>query len=197
MHGGNSRRGPDHPRWKTGLYSTTVPSRYVETAVRALDHPDSLSTRQQIALMDARAAELFEQMSIGGHGEMYQTALKIVEQLDLVLENPVAARAQFDQLRAVLEAGVRDHAVWKDLLDLWDDRRRAIDTDSKVQFRQRVAMSQEQSAALAAIVIQAAFEVIPDEADRQRFADRIEANSPGGVRALTRGTAHRRILQQE
>ena len=167
------------------MYSTSVPSRYVETAVRALNNPDSFTNRQQVALMDARAGELFDQLSKGGHGEQFAAALMLAEQLGSLLKEP-AQKSQYSQLIDVLRDGVRDRTIWDELTKLWDDRRRAIDTDSKVQYRQRIAMSQEQAAALAAIVIQAAFEFIPDEEKRREFADRVQAGSPGGVRALVR-----------
>lgn len=163
-----------------------MPSRYVETAIRVLDNPDGFTNRQQVALMDARAEELFGQLSQGGHGDQFAAAVMLSDRLGALIKDK-ATQAQHEQLHRVLVEGGSDSAIWKELLTIWEDRRRAIDTDSKIQFRQRVALSQEQAAALAAIVIQAAFEVIPDEADRQRFADRVEAASPGGVRALTRG----------
>jgi len=168
------------------LYSTLVPSRYIDTAVRALNNPDTFTNRQQVALMDARAGELFEQLSKGGHGDQSADALMLAKQIRTQSKDKGGQRAQLDQLIAVLQAGVADRAVWDELTKLWDDRRRAIDTDSKVQYRQRIAMSQEQAAALAAIVIQAAFEFIPDEEKRREFADRVQAGSPGGVRALVR-----------
>lgn len=189
IHGGNKghfKSGPLNPAWKHGIYSTSVPARYAETATRALNHPDFWTNRQQIGLMEGRAAELFEQLSRGESGQLYASAKKLLAQLVFFLEKGDLKKAivQCEQILQVLEQGSADALIWNDLLVLWAERRKALDVDSKVQFRQRVAMSQEQAAALAAIVIQAAFEEIPSDEGRQRFADRVEANSPGGVRAL-------------
>jgi hypothetical protein len=191
MHSANARRGPDHPNWIHGKFSNAVPARYVETAVRALDDPDFSTNRKEISLLDARASELFSQLDEGGHAEQMARALEISAELSKVLSlkkpNPKVLTSLQRELHEILEGGVRESLVWRELMFTWEQRRKSIETDSKIAFRQKIAMSHEQAAALQAIIIMAAFEVIDDEEARKRFADRIEGAAPKAVKNLTRG----------
>ena len=189
MHAGKALRGVANPNFIHGGFSKSIPARYLEAAEESLRSEGLRSNSKQIALMDARTDELFSQLSSGGHGEQLKVALKSAR----TLRSRVKEKAQIkilDGMIATLQDGIAEDAVWDDLVDLWEQRRRTVDTDSRIAFRASVALSEEQALTLAAVVVQAAKDLIVDPVKLQEFADRIEANTPGGLVALTRDSSH-------
>lgn len=186
VHGGKALKGFAHPSTIHGAFSKHLPARYLDVATEALDSEGIRTNRNQIALMDSRADELFSKLSHGGHGEQLREALKMARALRERAKGNVQLK-RIDHMIELLQEGIADDAIWHDLTGLWEQRRRTVDTDSKIAFRQSVAMSAEQAISLAGVVVQAARDFIKDPNDLRAFANRIEANTPGGLVALDDG----------
>jgi hypothetical protein len=61
MHGGATPRGPDHPSWRGRGYSKDLPTQLRDGFVVSVDDPDLSSCRNELALIDAKLGDLFEQ----------------------------------------------------------------------------------------------------------------------------------------
>jgi hypothetical protein len=188
IHGGKTPRGADSPHWKHGKYSIVykeIPKRYVEAAVRSLESPESKSNRHQIALIDARSDELIGGLSTGEHGEAWVRASSAAGRLKKAFyagDVNGVSKGLVD-LEKALESGRADAEIWRQLIDLFEQRRKSVDTDSRIAFRKSVAMSLDEALQLASIVISAAREFI-DTDDLDAFAERVAAMTPGGADAL-------------
>jgi len=186
-HGGRTPRGVAHPRFKTGRFSIDVPARYYATTLRSVESPESRKNHVQIGLLDARSEELLGQLSTGESGGAWKRAESLIPNLRSNLKGNKQVEVLLDDLGQVISQGVAESQIWSEILDILAERRKMVETDSRIAFRQSVALSQQQAATLVAIIVAAAKEFITDPVKLQAFADRIEANTPGGVRALARG----------
>lgn len=188
MHAGKSLRGHAHPRFKTGRFSIDIPARYFAATSKSVASEDFRHDRLQIGLLDARSEELLGQLSTGESGGAWKRAASLVAKLRSDLEGNKKVESLLNELDQVIGQGIAESQLWSEIMVILAERRKMVETDSRIAFRQSVAMSQEQAATLVAIIVSAAKEFISDPVKLQAFADRIEANSPGGVRALTRGS---------
>jgi len=186
MHAGKALRGVAHPNFKTGRFSIDLPARYFAATRRSVESPESRENRLQVGLLDARSEELLSQLSTGEHGDAWKQAESLLGKLRSRVKGNKQAEGLLDALGQVINCGVTESQIWSELLVLLAERRKMVETDSRIAFRQSVAMSREQAATLVAIIISAAREFIVDPADLRAFADRIEANTPGGALALDR-----------
>jgi len=189
-HGGRSPRGVAHPNFKTGQFSIDIPARYYATTSRSVESPESRKNRVQIGLLDARSEELLGQLSTGESGGAWTRAAELLGTLRSKLNGSKQAEGLLDDLDQVIGHGIAESRIWSEILVILAERRRMVETDSRIAFRQSMAISHEQAATLVAIIVAAAKEFITDPVKLQAFADRIEANTPGGVRALARGTSY-------
>lgn len=58
MHGGKTPRGIGSVHWRGRGYSKDLPTRLFDRMQRALEDPELLSSRSEVALLDARLGEL-------------------------------------------------------------------------------------------------------------------------------------------
>ena len=66
LHGGKSLAGPAHGNWKHGMYSTVLPGALGTHYATARQNPALVALSEQIALVDAKVFELFEQVRDSG-----------------------------------------------------------------------------------------------------------------------------------
>jgi len=153
-----------------------------------VDSPESRQNRLQVGLLDARSEELLSQLSTGEHGDAWKRAKHLLGKLRPKVKGNKKAEGLLEDLDQVISHGVAESQIWSELLVILAERRKMVETDSRIAFRASVSLSEEQALTLAAVVVQAARDFIRDPNDLRSFADRIEANTPGGLVALTRGT---------
>ena len=77
MHGGRSLRGPAHPAFRSGRYSKVLPSRLLAQYRAAEKDPELTSLRGELALVDARLADLLTRVDSGESGAIWQALLKV------------------------------------------------------------------------------------------------------------------------
>jgi hypothetical protein len=80
MHGGRSLAGSASGAFKTGRYSKYMPKRLLERYEEAMGDPNLLALTDEIALVDARAQELLEQLNVGATPERWGDLLALFEQ---------------------------------------------------------------------------------------------------------------------
>lgn len=125
LHGGHAPNGPNNGSFKHGRYSTYVPRDLAHDYAQAIQDPELVSLRRQIAIMEAREAELLRavQESIGGaeawklvarysdhlahacvDGDMEQI-LRISQDLEELVELEQGRRSSWNELERVQEHG--------------------------------------------------------------------------------------------
>ena len=110
LHGGKSLAGPAHGNWKHGMYSTVLPEALGTHYATARQNPALVALTEQIALVDAKVFELFEQVQRGESPAAWTRVLELAAAQEAALEAFATARrsangpAMSQALRALTEA---------------------------------------------------------------------------------------------
>lgn len=153
VHGGVSRRGIAHPAFRNGKHSKYLPKRLAERYASFLQNDNFLSLREDIALLDARIAELLESLdNRGGNSTFFQRLLDGVKRIDeaerrrkkaLQITQEQERKAELekatadfleaiDDITATVRAGAKEWATWRDILQVVEQRRRLADTERRL-----------------------------------------------------------------
>lgn len=136
-HGGKTPGGPASKNWQHGKYSRlfpTLPDRLQDAANRAYNDPDYLATRKEIALLEAREEELLGRLTTGESGASWQEVGDLVVHLGQCLEDPEKASEApsiLSALREVAQKGLSDIALWREVQEVMESKRRMKDTERK------------------------------------------------------------------
>ncbi len=87
-----SHPGPSNPNWKGGTspssrYSRHVPTRLAARMEQAMIDPEGLSARAELALIEARLAEVLERTDTGEAGRHWKAIVSLNQRLILTLLN--------------------------------------------------------------------------------------------------------------
>src|SRR5262245_50957479 len=86
-HGGRSPQGIALPQTKSGRYSKHLPSRLLATYEEAKRDPEILALRDEVALIDARLAELLKRIDTGESGASWKQLQENFRELRVALKN--------------------------------------------------------------------------------------------------------------
>jgi hypothetical protein len=133
MHGGKIPRGPALPQFKSGRYSKFLPAQMAAKYRDATKDPELLSLRSELALLDARTAELLGRMDTGESGAMWEALQQAwaafrharnrrdVPQMHLAI----------DKLDRLMDRQHTDHAAWREIGEAIEQRRKLVDSEQK------------------------------------------------------------------
>ena len=163
IHGGKSLSGPASPSFKTGRYSKFLPSRLADRYQEARTDDELLSLREEIALLDARMADLLGQVSTGEAGEhwrklndLYQFILRAGRSKDTEGLNTGMAR-----MGTVLREAKDSYETWDEVGKLLEQRRRLVESER----RRYVEMQQVITADRAMLLISALVDIVRQHVD--------------------------------
>ena len=181
FHGGKSLVGADCS-WHRGRgYSKDLPTRYAERVAAAMDDPELISMRSEVALLDARLAELFGGMDDGHTLDNWQ---KVKDQRDalaaaLVDDDPERREERLAEVLVALSllltevAGVQK--AWAEVYSIVQDRRRLAVAETKREEVLEASMDRRQAMAFVLAIRQVLVEELKDNATRQNVMARIGA----------------------
>lgn len=129
FHGGNIPVGADLPQFKHGKYSKYLPARLLERYHESLNDPDLLNLKEQIAVCDARIAELFAGMDRGESGGIWRR-LKDARQRSYSKDTGIA-KAAMTEMDALILQGSTLSQVWDDIQGMQEHRRKLVDTERR------------------------------------------------------------------
>lgn len=144
-HGGLTPVGTASASWKHGRYSRYLPSDILEKYNEALEDPELLSLRQDIAITQARLGDLFEQLNEGGGMEDWsrvrsewnnfidiQRELQIAGQDQAAIDRATQRmRETVTSLSRIIGGGHRNISLWHEIRDTTEALRRLIDSEAK------------------------------------------------------------------
>lgn len=146
MHGGKTPVGAAAPTFKTGRYSKYLPNRLAARYHEAQSDPYILNQQEEIALLDARIAELLTSVDEGGGRALWEQARKTFKDLRFAqttqdTEGIVTALRTLD---ALINKGAAEGDTWAEVYDLVERRRRLVESERKrfVELGQMVTASQ-------------------------------------------------------
>ncbi len=150
LHGGMSLSGVAHGRYKHGRYSREIPDDLRERYHRALEDPQLLSIRDDVALMEGRVKQLIERVQTKESSQTWKVARQLSRQyVEAKRNKDVAQMAELsDQLAILVYRGAPDYQVWEDI-------QRTVDQKARLakQEEERMAMLDQMMTAEQAMLI--------------------------------------------
>ncbi|MCB9150190.1 MAG: hypothetical protein H6641_15650 [Caldilineaceae bacterium] len=133
MHGGKSPKGIASPQFKTGRYSKHVPTRLAARYLEAEDDPELIELRADVALLDARIADLLARVDTGESGQAWADVGAAFEDLRQANRkgDAAAATGAFRRLEMLIIKGSDDRAAWAEVFQLVEQRRRTVESERK------------------------------------------------------------------
>jgi len=154
VHGGKSLSGVASPSFKTGKYSKYLPARLMERYNDALADNNLLELRDQIAVVDARLADLLLRVDTGESGAIWKS-------LQVTWYEMVAARQDGDHaaqakalnaIGALIKNGFEDNAAWIDIRSTLIMRKQLVESERKRLVEMQQMISAEKAMVLIAAI---------------------------------------------
>lgn len=158
-HGGKSPAGGvSHPAFKHGKYSQFVPRGIKTTYENGLRNPDLLSMNDELAVLDARAAQLLQRIETGESEERWklvQEAMRTVLSFQAQGDDENVEEAISELAKLVFAGG--DYDAWREIMAAYDTRRKISNTERarRVAAEQSISVAQLMAfvAAMSSIVV--------------------------------------------
>lgn len=146
-HGGRTPRGIALPQTKTGRYSKDLPTRLAARYQEAVTDPDLLHLDHEIAVLDSRVGEMIAALDGSGATETWRALEKSLRacMAELQAENVAGATETLQQMGEIIENGGDESARWEEIFDLFERRRRLVETQRKTVVDMQQMITAERS----------------------------------------------------
>ena len=133
VHGGLTPSGLASPHYTHGRYSKALPARLAARYDEATTDPALLELRADVALLDARLADVLSRVDTGESGALWTTLQN--HRRDVLAAKRVGdSVAQAVALNALLETvgqGHADYRAWQEIGALLEQRRKLVESERK------------------------------------------------------------------
>lgn len=155
MHGGSTPTGFALPQTTHGRYSKSIPARIAGRFDEARNDPELLSTRDDIALLDARLGELLGRVDQGESGKAWTNARKAYDDLRYSMTKKDAGGIQgaLTDLDRLIGQGLSDYAAWGEIHAILGQRTRLAESERKRLVEMSAMVSSEQALTLVGAVL--------------------------------------------
>jgi hypothetical protein len=165
MHGGKTLVGTASPNYRSGRYSTYVPTGLRARYEQAHTDPDLLSLRSELALVDARLGDLLSRVTTGESGQLW---------MDLRKAHRAFTRARLAQdvhqmsvalakQELIIESATQDHAAWAEIAELIEQRRKLAESESKRLVALQYVLTHEQALLFMHRLVDIITQHVPDK----------------------------------
>jgi len=177
-HGGTQLTGIASPSYINGSSCNKyrdLPSRIAGQYLKAQNDPDLLSARSDIALCDARLTDLIRRVDAGGGSAIWAALRKIDDAMKEALQadDKVVFQKCLVSMSTTIKRGAADYAVWADIMDTIERRRKLSETEHKRLVAMQQMITGEQALVMVGIITgmikTGAEKHINDKRDRQAF----------------------------
>ncbi len=154
-HGGAVPVGPDHPRYKHGKYSRyalALPEGWRDQLEELLRDRNFMSLKERLAVLDQRLLELLKRVNTGEAGMLWLQAKESLQLMldisrDETLEPTEKARRYMQAMevhRRLIEQGVADHYLWREIGEIIEQQRKILETESRriLSMRKMIAIDE-------------------------------------------------------
>lgn len=132
-HGGKSLAGLASPTYQTGRYSKVLPARLAGRYAEAQADAALLELRDDVALVDARLADLLGRVDTGESGALWQ-ALQALR-LDVITYkragDTVKTAEALNVLLDLVGQGHADYRAWAEIGGVIEQRRKLVESERK------------------------------------------------------------------
>lgn len=189
-HGREAPRGPAAGNWRHGRYSKYINTDLGERYDEARTNPELLSLQDDLAMIEARLTELFDELR-GMRSEesitTWQKAKNTYRRMKRAIDEQDGATviAAMEVLDGVFEEGRSPVRIWDEILELMNKKRIMAETQSRIVTRERLVISVEEFNVLVARTIGIIKQHVSDRAAIaaivREFTDTMVASPSGGI----------------
>lgn len=158
-----------------GRYKKYVPKRIADSYLTALTDEDILSSRDSIALTDARIVDLLQIVDSGVSGKIWTDLRECVYELKTAqaLGDKNTAKVYMNKMFVLIDQGYSDHQSWKEVFDLIEIRRRLSESEQKRLISLQQVFTAEQGIRLIRVILTIVKKHVKDIAILQAISDEI------------------------
>jgi hypothetical protein len=141
--------------YKDGRYSRFLPSRLLARYREAEKDTELTSLRSELALVDARLADLLSRVDTGESGARWWALLRAHRAFKRARTSADVAAMQ-EALIAIemhLDAGTQDYEAWYDVCELIEQRRKLADSETRRLVTLQQMISAEQAMLLIGVIV--------------------------------------------
>lgn len=155
LHGGLSLAGAASPTFRTGRYSKYLPTRLAARFQEAQADPELLGLRDEIALIDARLAELVQRLNAGESSLLWSKLKETHDELVQATQarDAVKIAGLMQTIASIIESGSRDGDMWAEIFTVVNQRARIVESERKRLVENQQMISSERAMILMAAVV--------------------------------------------
>ena len=133
VHGGKTPSGIASPHYKTGRYSKVLPARLTARYEEAATDARLLELRDDIALLDARLADVLGRVDTGESGALWQQLMRWRGEVIAAARvgDSVAKAAAMNALLDLVGQGHADYRAWAEVGAVLEQRRKLVESERK------------------------------------------------------------------
>lgn len=164
IHGGKSPKGMLVNTYKTGKYSKYLPARMQERYTAAVNDSELLSLRSDLALMEARIADLLTRVDTGEAGKAWQEIKAVYRDLsyNFNAKNTTGVMRSMADMQGILDRGYADYQAWNELQACLEQKRRLQESEQKRLVAMGQMVTAEEGMGLAMALLNAVRSVVSD-----------------------------------
>lgn len=155
IHGGKTPIGMALPQFKTGRYSKFLPARMTGRYEESRSDGELLALREEIALTDARLADLLSRVDTGESGALWSNLQ--AARLELIAcKRAGDTLGQTKAINLIVELigqGHADYRAWGEVAAVLDQRRRLVESERKRLVEMQQMISSERMMVLLGAVV--------------------------------------------
>jgi hypothetical protein len=181
LHGGRSPRGIASPHFKDGKYTIELGGELSRRYQQALGDEKLLELRDEIALLEARIAELLKRVDTGESGATW----RLIRTTYNNLRKAASANDQqkfaeeLNELGRLITKGHSDYTTWDDIFKSVTVKRKLAESERKHLVETKQMMTAEEAYATLSFVVSVIKEEVSDQQALARISQKISAYVAG------------------
>lgn len=170
MHGGKSQGGVASRTFRDGRYSKYLPAQLLARYHESQEDAELLVLEEEIALLDARIADLLLRVDSGESGSMWRRLGAAWSEVEGTAPGSADRLVALAQLGDLIEGGASDYAAWAEVGDLIQQRRRLVESERRRLVEAQQTITAQQAMVLVSQLSQAVLAHVGDPHVRAAIA---------------------------
>ena len=183
LHGGKSLRGMQSPHFVTGRYSKDVFGHLVARYEQAVNDPELLAMRDEIALLQVRIADVLKSLNIGESREIWIDLKKEYDKLRkaIVKGDKSSITDSIVRIGSIIDKANDYHNRWDEVMKAMTVKSQLVDKEQKRLTAMSQMISAEEAMKMMVAVVKVVQENVTDRDTLQAIASSIQqiANQKG------------------
>lgn len=182
-HGGKTVQGRDHPAFKSGRWSKSLPTNLAAKYDELVGDSEIINLGQDIALLDVRLTELLGRLETEESEFSWRKARQTFTSLRgaLTSGDKTQVRDALQQLNQVLNSGAGADQNWREIREALQERRLLVESERRRLVDMHQMVTVEEVLILVTAISAVVNQNVEDPRARQRIASDIQGMlGPGG-----------------